>query len=184
MPWFLRFGLDEVRVNLGAEGGAERDDERREALDGLAVQQQVDRAKHRAAEGDVGKDSGHHRFHEIALEGAALKILPVRHLLFRHAKDAVGRAAQHAIICCKIFGAGEWALVDGLMVLNNVAVGPRACGNLLGSAIFREYGAHVVANCIKVRCDRASVSSLRCWRDVVIVRERSAIEDRRGTIEQ
>ena len=66
------FRLDEVDIDLRAEGGAEGDNERCQALNRFVIEEQVDCAEHRAAERDVGEHGTHHRFHEIALEGAAL----------------------------------------------------------------------------------------------------------------
>ena len=43
----MLLGLDEIDVDLLAEGGAECGRERGEALDGLVMQEQVDRSEHR-----------------------------------------------------------------------------------------------------------------------------------------
>ena len=104
--------LYEVYVDLGAEGGAERDDECGEALYRLVVQKQVDRAGHRDAEGDVGEDGAHHCFREVAFEGAAFELLPVRSLFFGHAQNPVGGATQHAIVCFKIFETWQRTLME------------------------------------------------------------------------
>jgi hypothetical protein len=69
------FCLDEISVVLGAEGGTECDDERRETLDRFVVQEEINRTEHGTAEGDVGEDGAHHGFHQIAFERAALKDL-------------------------------------------------------------------------------------------------------------
>jgi len=100
--------LYEVYVDLGAEGGAERDDECGEALYRLVVQKQVDRAGHR----DAGEDAAHHCFREVAFEGAAFELLPVRSLFFGHAQNPVGGATQHAIVCFKIFETWQRTLME------------------------------------------------------------------------
>ena len=65
--------LDEVGVDFGTEGGTECGDERCETLDWLVVEEEVDRACHRAAEGDVREDRPHHGFYNVAGERAALQ---------------------------------------------------------------------------------------------------------------